>query len=108
MDNGLYHFTFICNERRIGSGVVCVRDNTINGGDNAFYYQGTVEGKNVNIKITRHDEHEIAIFGKINELTLIFNKSSENGDIHLSGFVEGMPVIRVEVNVKTLCTLKNP
>jgi hypothetical protein len=69
MRNGIYRVEFRSG-RRIGlSGLVVLKDGTVNGGDDGFVYRGTynVEGQKVTaqIGISKHNPGAQSIFGPI-------------------------------------------
>jgi hypothetical protein len=103
MVNGLYSVNF-SGPVGAGTGVVAIRDGSLNGGDAGFGYLGTlrVEGARVaaSLRIVRHTQTfpGVSIFGPLTDFQLEVSGSVAQGDrFTLSGAVSGQPNQRITV-----------
>jgi len=90
MYNGLWSVEFETTGEygtgRYGTGVVVINENSILGGDAAYYYKGTWEITSGKIKgellVIRYDSNGISVFGDISQFNLMID-----GDINEYQFV---------------------
>jgi len=102
MSNGIFEEEFSSNRPDHGSGLVVVKDGSVNGGDANYLYQGTVPAvsgqfsskfrvsmwKPGNTNVTGLDNYELNTNGEINY---------ERGSISLIGSVVGAPHIQIKL-----------
>jgi hypothetical protein len=101
MRNGIYRVEFRSG-RRIGlSGLVVLKEGTINGGDDGFVYRGTydVEGHKVTaqIAVSNHNPGAQSIFGPIDNYTLALTGTTEANNFTLSGGLTGRQDLTIEI-----------
>ncbi|MCR1227538.1 GrlR family regulatory protein [Klebsiella quasipneumoniae] len=51
MKDGLYSVFFKSNTQDFGAGVVSVKNDAVNGGDYAFYYQGKINNNYLRLHV---------------------------------------------------------
>lgn len=92
MKDGLYAVLFTPNPQNLGTGIVSVNNNTVNGGDGGFYYQGKIVNNKINLSVKNYNPLVQSIFGNINNFCLNL-EIAEKGEGHyeLTGSVEGQP-----------------
>ena len=101
MRNGIYRVEFRSG-RRIGlSGLVVLKDGSVNGGDDGFVYRGTynVEDQKVTaqIAISKHNPGAQSIFGPIDNYTLALTGTTEANNFTLSGGVTSRQDLNIEI-----------
>jgi T3SS negative regulator,GrlR len=101
MHNGIYRVEFRSG-RRIGiSGLVVLKDGSVNGGDEGFVYRGTykIEGQKVTaeIAISKHNPGAQSVFGPIDNYTLLLTGTTESNNFTLSGGVTGRQGLAIEI-----------
>jgi T3SS negative regulator,GrlR len=101
MRNGIYRVEFRSG-RRIGpSGLVVLKDGSVNGGDDGFVYRGTysVEGQKVTaqIAVSKHNPGAQSIFGPTDNYTLALAGTTESNNFTLSGRVTGRQDLIIEI-----------
>ncbi|MDJ0035178.1 negative regulator GrlR [Pantoea allii] len=101
MKDGLYVANFQSNNKGLGSGTVLVRNDAINGGDYAYYYQGRVLGAELRLRVKQYNRNALSIFGPLNDFHLILsiNEHESNG-YFLEGYVEEHPSFHLQVIAK--------
>jgi T3SS negative regulator,GrlR len=98
MKNGLYTAEFInADNSDSGTGIVVIRNGTINGGDRGYTYQGRFKrqeyGLDLQINVKRWNPEWISIFGDTEEFNLKFEGrfSPEDTSLTLTGSDEESP-----------------
>jgi len=92
MKDGLYAVLFISNQEKLGTGIVSVNNNTVNGGDGGFYYQGKIVNNKIKLSVKNYNPQVPCVFGNIDNYCLNL-EIAEKGEGHyeLTGSVEGQP-----------------
>ncbi|AVR02983.1 GrlR family regulatory protein [Pluralibacter gergoviae] len=104
MIDGLYSVFFQSNTSgfgvgaNIGSGVVTAKDNAINGGDFAFFYQGRIEGERLRLHVKQFNAQGTSVFGGLNDffLNLVVHEQA-TGQYVLDGTMEGQAQLNLRV-----------
>ncbi|MEA1031023.1 GrlR family regulatory protein [Pseudomonas sp. N-137] len=103
MSNGIFEVDFSSNRPDHGSGLVVVKDGSVNGGDANYLYQGTVPTTSGqftsqfrvsmwrpgNTNVSGLDNYDLDATGEINY---------ERGSISLTGSVVGAPHIQITLS----------
>lgn len=103
MSNGIFEVEFSSNRPDHGSGLIVVKDGSVNGGDPNYLYQGIVPAvsgpfsskfrvsmwKPGNTNVTGLDNYELDATGEIDY---------EKGSISLTGSVVGAPSIQIKLS----------
>jgi T3SS negative regulator,GrlR len=101
MRNGIYRVEFRSGRRISPSGLVVLKDGSVNGGDDGFVYRGTynVEGQKVTaqIGISKHNPGAQSIFGPIDKYTLALTGTTAANIFTLSGGVTGRQDLTIEI-----------
>lgn len=100
MKDGIYFVVFRSNQQDFGNGTVVVKNDTVNGGDFGFTYQGKVEGNQMVLRVFQHDPNTTSVFpgAKNFELSLTLHESGR--DYQLNGGVVGMPEMKISIGAK--------
>lgn len=106
MKDGLYHVNFQSNQQDFGVGVVTVKDNHVNGGDYAYFYQGIVEGDSLLLRVKRHNDQATSVFGPIKEFNLELKVNPVMGFYFLEGNVQGQPQFAIKIKATILAELR--
>ncbi|ELY4662244.1 negative regulator GrlR [Cronobacter muytjensii] len=102
MRDGIYYVVFRSNQNDIGNGTVVVRDQSVNGGDFGFTYQGTVGGNTLALHVFQHDPAAQNVFHGVNEYTINLNIQESPNGYELEGAVSGMPNAHLVVHAKRI------
>lgn len=105
MKDGLYHVNFQSNQQDFGDGVVTVKDNHVNGGDYAYFYQGIIEGDSILLSVKRHNDQATSVFGPATEFNLELKITQVMGFYYLEGHVQGQPHLVIKIRATTLASL---
>lgn len=106
MKDGIYYVTFRSNLRDVGNGTVVVKNETVNGGDFAYVYRGSVNGNQAILMVERHDKTATSVFGKIDKFNLILNVTESGNGYLLSGHIEDMPQMQISISAKFIGDIK--
>ncbi|MGA5585617.1 GrlR family regulatory protein [Pseudomonas siliginis] len=102
MSNGIFAVEFRSNLPDNGTGVIVIKDGSVNGGDENFLYRGHVpttsgrfsgqfqvsKWKDGTTSVTGFDNYTLEATGEINY---------ESGEVSLNGSVAGHPGSRLEL-----------
>ena len=110
MENGIYHVKFRSSDGGdgVGSGLVVVRNGSLNGGDFGYIYWGqeVTTGNNIKSKvhISRYDASQQSLFGDLKNFDLELDGTLNNSgkEFNLSGTVIGHPQLEISVAGKKL------
>ncbi|HFX6758036.1 GrlR family regulatory protein [Klebsiella variicola] len=100
MKNGIYFVTFSSNNRDVGQGTVVVKDNSINGGDFGFTYQGHIQDDRLDLHVSQHNPQAVNVIQGVNNYTMEMSILERPGGYYLSGAVKGIPQARLNVSAK--------
>lgn len=94
MMSGVYFVEFRANNNNVGQGLIAIDDGRINGGDNAFLFQGRLDTYNDQlravIEVTHYRGEANSIFGSVRQFTLNLSGSSDANTFKMSGGVANM------------------
>jgi hypothetical protein len=101
MFNGLWTVEFTSTINRYGRGVLVLNKNRLLGGDDGYYYSGTlnITGNKINatIEVLRYDENSISIFGNISHFHLNINGVIDEYQFRAIGTIADKPQIEIKV-----------
>jgi hypothetical protein len=103
MSNGIFEVNFKSSMQDFGSGLIVIKDGSVNGGDAHFLYRGTIDesGKNalVMINVDKWRAGNTSIVN-IDNFQIIFTGSIDftAGSLNLSGHVSGQPATVITVS----------
>lgn len=106
MKNGLYVVSFRSQVAE-GSGVVTVKDGSVNGGDFGYVYQGHIRQENdrnatATIEVNRYNNTAESIFGQATNFNLLLQGTTEQESFNLNGNVEGQPAQKIQITGRYL------
>ncbi|ENZ8314486.1 MAG: GrlR family regulatory protein [Klebsiella pneumoniae] len=106
MKDGLYSVFFKSNTQDFGAGVVSVKNDAVNGGDYAFYYQGKINNNNLRLHVKQFNPSSQSVFGPLNDfyLVLAVSEKEPHGYI-LEGSMEGNPHLNLQVSATKISDL---
>ncbi|HFI1126783.1 negative regulator GrlR [Klebsiella michiganensis] len=106
MKDGLYSVFFKSNTQDFGAGVVSVKNDAVNGGDYAFYYQGKINNNNLRLHVKQFNPGSQSVFGPLNDfyLVLAVSEKEPHGYI-LDGSMEGSPHLNLQVSATKISDL---
>ena len=101
MFNGLWTVEFTSTINRYGRGVLVLNENRLLGGDDGYYYSGTlnITGNSINatIEVIRYDENSISVFGDISHFQLNINGAIDEYQFRAIGTIADMPQVEIKV-----------
>lgn len=105
MTNGIYSISFDTPAGAIGGGVIVIRDGKAQGGDSAYYYNGTITtaggAVDADVTVRKHGIGE-SVFGDLSEFRLRLTGSGTETGFTLNGETVGNPTARVSVRCRRL------
>lgn len=82
------------------SGVICINDGVVYGGDSAMYYVGEVSGPpediSVRLLVTQHDDTRQSVFGDFDKFSLTLTGRREGDIFRFEGRADAAPSMRFE------------
>ncbi|PTA91297.1 negative regulator GrlR [Kosakonia sp. H7A] len=100
MNNGIYYVVFSSNQNDVGQGTVVVKDNSVNGGDFGFTYQGHVNGNRLDLHVFQHNPQAVNVFQGVNDYTIELSVQQNANGYALEGAVRGIPQAHLRVQAK--------
>jgi hypothetical protein len=109
MENGLYALEFGTPVGSTGSGVAVFSGQRVLGGDDRFYYDGTLhdtsDGIEADVLVSRHHSGGESVFGSLSEFRLHLSGKAVGPRFSLTGGIEGQPAQRITVQCLKLAGL---
>ncbi|MBN3194340.1 GrlR family regulatory protein [Pectobacterium versatile] len=98
MKDGLYSVFFKSNTQDFGAGVVSVKDDAVNGGDFAFFYQGKVNNNHLRLHVKQFNPDGQSVFGSLKDfyLNLSVSEQGQTG-YKLEGSMESQSHLHLQV-----------
>lgn len=108
MTNGLYSVTFRTPRGEHGSGIAVFHESKVQGGDHAYFYDGTVVERqhgttDADILVRRYAGGE-SVFGNLSEFRLKLTGVANGDRFNLSGHVASAPDQRLTVECVRLAS----
>lgn len=100
MKDGIYFVVFRSGQNEVGNGTVVVKDDTVNGGDYGFTYQGRIHRDALNLHVSRHNPGAQNVIPGLNEYTMDLSIRDIGNGYHLEGNVAGVPGASLVVQAK--------
>jgi hypothetical protein len=103
MQDGIYYVEFQSSLGATGHGLAVVSNDSLNGGDFGYIYQGRVKdaGNNAStrIQVSRYNPNAQSIFGLIDNFSLDLEGTLRQGSdvFNLSGTIPGQPQLRISI-----------
>ncbi|EQM66122.1 hypothetical protein QYE80_08070 [Pseudomonas tohonis] len=100
MANGIYEVHFRSNIHDFGSGLIVIKDGSINGGDANFLYRGalTLDGEtahaDISVDLWKSGNTSVV---NIDHFKIVFRGTVSGGSLKLTGHVEGQPELSITV-----------
>jgi hypothetical protein len=95
MKDGFYKVKFAVPGGDSGGGIVVVRDNAINGGDEGYLYTGKVnesgDTMTAELSILNHDPNARSVFGNVASFKLPLTGHVTANGFSATGMPSGMP-----------------
>lgn len=105
MRDGIYFVEFTSNGRNFGAGTAVVRDNTVNGGDFGFTYQGRIQDGRLNLSVSRHNPLAQNVIEGVNDYVMELSVRDINGSYVLEGSIAGVSGANLVVHAKFIGSL---
>ncbi|MGA4365411.1 GrlR family regulatory protein [Pantoea ananatis] len=102
MKDGIYFVVFSNGQNDFGSGTVVVRDNAVNGGDFGFTYQGMVNGRKLELRVTQHNPQAQNVIPGLKNYSIDLSVNDSANGYQLSGSVIGINGANLIVNAKRI------
>ncbi|MBN3122841.1 GrlR family regulatory protein [Pectobacterium brasiliense] len=100
MKDGIYFVVFKSAQNDAGTGTVVVRNNTVNGGDFGFTYQGVIQANNLDLLVFQHDPQAQCVIPGLHEYRATFAIQQSASGYLLQGSIPGIPNANLEVHAK--------
>lgn len=100
MRDGIYFVQFTSDGRNFDAGIVVVRDNTVNGGDVGFTYQGRIQDGRLNLGVSRHNPSVQNIIEGVNNYVMVLSVKESSGNYVLEGRIADVPGANLIVHAK--------
>jgi hypothetical protein len=105
MLNGIYHVTFSSNSDDFGIGIIVIKNDAINGGDQGYFYTGTAHNQGeqftATLTVQQWNPSVPSIFGDIPKFHLEINGKYSNGnDFVAHGSIIGHPQAEIRATGK--------
>ena len=98
MKDGLYSVFFRSNTQDFGAGVVSVKNDGVNGGDYAFYYQGQIISNKLKLHVKQFNPSGQSVFGPLNDFYLLLTVNEKDASSYvLEGSMEGNSHLNLQV-----------
>lgn len=105
MEDGLYHVNFKSNQQDFGVGIVAIKENKVNGGDYAYFYQGVIEENHLILRVNRFNDSATSVFGALKEFQLDLHIKPVMGYHILEGSIVGNAGMKIQIHAKKLAPL---
>ncbi|MHA6675057.1 GrlR family regulatory protein [Enterobacter cloacae] len=100
MKDGIYFVVFRSGQNDVGNGTVVVRDNTVNGGDFGFTYQGRIQDGRLNLHVSRHNQAAQNVIAGLNDYVMELSVRDIGDGYYLEGSIAGVPGASLAVQAK--------
>ncbi|MBM7014823.1 negative regulator GrlR [Enterobacter cloacae] len=100
MKDGIYFVVFRSGQNDVGNGTVVVKDNTVNGGDFGFTYQGRVQDGRLNLHVSRHNQAAQNVIAGLNDYVMELSVKDIGDGYYLEGSIAGVPGASLAVQAK--------
>ncbi|MCL6744423.1 GrlR family regulatory protein [Kosakonia sp. R1.Fl] len=100
MKDGIYFVVFKSAQNDVGTGTVVVRNNTVNGGDFGFTYQGVIQANSLDLLVFQHDPQAQCVIPGLHEYRTTFAITQSASGYLLQGSILGIPNSNLEVHAK--------
>lgn len=109
IQNGLFSVRFIANNRDFGSGVVVIREGSVNGGDGSYYYQGHFdyyeqEARAI-IQVTHHYGPVNSVMGPLPSFTLNVSGRIFEAGFEMTGGIQALPGVTIRIQGRWIAEL---
>ena len=108
MQNGIYHVNFSSSLSSAGTGIVVIKDGSVNGGDDGYLYTGLLlaDGSQVSgkLQIKRWNASATSVFGPLDifDLNLVGSSDDQMGTFTVSGGIAGQPGATIKIHGRKL------
>ena len=107
MDNGIYHVHFSSSIGDMGTGIVVIKDGSVNGGDLGYLYVGntTSDGNSVSgtLNIKRWNPSHTSVFGSIDSFDLsLSGQFKSDKSFTLTGSMVSQPQLSITIQGRYL------
>lgn len=102
MKDGIYHTNFTSSLGITGDGLVVVKDGSVNGGDPAYLYTGTITSNSnwiagqININKWNQAGND-SVFGATNNFDLAVQGNATDKNFTISGHMVGQPALKITI-----------
>lgn len=100
MLDGIFEVHFRSNIHDFGSGLIVIKNGSINGGDANFLYRGTVTANentvraDISVDLWKRGTNSIV---NIDHFKVAFSGTASDNHLQLTGHVEGQPQLSITV-----------
>jgi T3SS negative regulator,GrlR len=108
MQNGIYHVNFSSSQNSAGTGIVVIKDGSVNGGDDGYLYTGLLlaDGNQVSgqLQIKRWNASATSVFGPLDNfgLNLVGTSDDLAGTFTVSGGIAGQYGATISIHGRKL------
>lgn len=108
MREGIYAVTFK-GPAGDGHGMIVIQGNTIYGGDNAYWYKGTLAEDGASVRgeahCEKHSNAASSVFGSANSFDLVLEGNATNSSFSVEGSIANAPNMKITLNAKLVSDL---
>lgn len=107
MKDGIYKVVFESNGQRNGQcdGVISIRKNHLNGGDNVFFYRGIINSEGLSLRVTRINPGDTTVMNGIDNVELVLKLNESSFGANFEGHVWSRPDLTVRGSLTFLSDL---
>ncbi len=108
--DGLYSVSFSSGGGDFGTGVVIITNGKVYGGDNRYYYRGSIQGApdglSGTLEVVHHQGERASVFGPgLDRFHLEFKGTTFKTSLNLEGRMVGSPEKKLTVNCRRVADL---